>query len=307
MASSDVAYSSAGSSASACVSTAAARSNSPRSASTEPRFVRTNASPGASARARSKQVSRLGEVVRMLLADAAIDPKRRVGIRKQAQVFCAQGVRLRVAAQPAQQVRQIAQRLAMPGLGGERRAVRGHRALGLTGAFQRLAEIVEQAGVRARERERRFIGGDRLGVTPLFAMQVAEMEPRIGVSWIALQRRFECRLRGAGIAPAQHDAEQRPRRRVIGVERERGAAARFRERRIVALPGAAGLGEREPRRILVDRGRHAVAPVQRPLRNCAWTRSTTAAQSRGRGWRNRRAVGYQGLSSRSRSQRQSAP
>ena len=69
-------------------------------------------------------------------------------------------------------------------------------------------------------REHRLVGRDRLGKVSLRAIQICEMEPRVRMTRIALQRARKCRVRRDWIALAQRDSKERPRRRIVWLERE---------------------------------------------------------------------------------------
>ena len=202
---------------------------------------------------------RIVVIARVVQADTAIDPYRGVGIAEAAQVVFAQCGGFGVAAQLAQQMREIAQRLPVTRGAGERRAVFGFRALRFARALERKAEIVAHARVFRRRDKCIFVRRDRLGVALLLPVEITEMEPCVGVPWLAIDRGVQCRLCGGGIALAQDDAEQGPRSNLPCIGGQRVATARFRASRVAALPCGTGVAKCDPRRILVDRA-HWIRP-----------------------------------------------
>ena len=180
-------------------------------------------------------------VVSVMLADPAVDPNGGVGIGEAADVIAAQRARFRVLALSAEQMREVAERLPMARMRCKRGAIRRDRALKLPPTLQGESEIIEQARVPRRRSQRAFVRCNRFVESVLLAVQVAEVEGRVGMVRVALQRAPERRFGRDDVAAAQDAAEQGPGRRVRVVQRQRFAAAALGERRLAPFPcGACG-------------------------------------------------------------------
>ena len=162
--------------------------------------------------------------------DAAVDPEFRGTVPMLAHVAAGRLVRVAVTGDAAEHVHEVGERLAM------RRHEREHRSILLLRVRvracveQREAQVVQQARMIGAPRKRLPIGVHRLGETPLFTQQIAEMETRVDISVVARDRSPQCRLRRGRIGAPQCYAEDTPRVGIPIVKAQRVASQRRGER-----------------------------------------------------------------------------